>query len=370
MWAYVGLCGSMWVHVGGFTDFIPLQVVCEHCQGLGWSRDSEHLCAGHEPCRNHTVSCQRRIAEPEPSLWRELEALDRRGLRDRQPELLVTVVQARNLPVRDTWRAAACYGTDPSSAAKRAFLGDRSVAKFVDRYESCNASCTVSLYAEHGRVAPLGETSETGQVRASSYPIFNSCFTFPLGPSRSASVRDDYEQEDFAGVGSVAGVGGAGVGRGEGGSGRGGGVGSVVGNVAVSGGGGEGLDSAGGGNRGSGGGGSPAAVSGDRDLRRAGDGYEEDASGDDEGGDATVTGQIVFSHEDDANGGSVVFVSPPVRMPKSLIKEPISLKSEMLTYANLSRWRTGLWRLGVCLSSGGSFVYRDSGPRAIRGKTW
>jgi len=34
-------------------------------------------------------------------LWRELEAADRRTLREAKPELVVTVVQARNLPVRD-----------------------------------------------------------------------------------------------------------------------------------------------------------------------------------------------------------------------------------------------------------------------------
>ena len=129
------------------------QQVCERCQGLGWVRDSEHVCTGHAPCRNAAALCNRRITEPEPSLWRELEQMDRRELRARKPELLVTIVQARNLPVRDLWKGTAAYGwSEPLAASQKAFFKDRSASRFVDRYESCNTSCVVSLFAEHGRV--------------------------------------------------------------------------------------------------------------------------------------------------------------------------------------------------------------------------
>jgi hypothetical protein len=45
---------------------------------------------------------------------------------------------------------------EPASAARAAFLKDRSASMYEDRFESCNASCRVRLYSANGEVAALG----------------------------------------------------------------------------------------------------------------------------------------------------------------------------------------------------------------------
>ena len=69
------------------------QESCPQCHGTGWDRDTDHVCVGHPACRNHRDKVEARILNAEPSLWRDLEAADRRAVRDFDPQLLVTVVQ-------------------------------------------------------------------------------------------------------------------------------------------------------------------------------------------------------------------------------------------------------------------------------------
>jgi hypothetical protein len=135
------------------------QEICPQCHGTGWERDTDHVCVGHPPCRNHVTKCALRITQNEPSLWQDLNAADRRQVRAAQPklhitldyyfttlislpyyttdstisllttqqvraaqpQLHITVVQARNLPVRDRWRSSVWRGSGMPSNCRPLF---------------------------------------------------------------------------------------------------------------------------------------------------------------------------------------------------------------------------------------------------------
>ena len=79
-------------------------------------------------------------------MWHALEEGDPRLVQEASPELVVTVVQARNLPVRDRWKGHPS-GVDAESATHQDFVKNRAAWRVAPRFQSCNAFCVVSLHA-------------------------------------------------------------------------------------------------------------------------------------------------------------------------------------------------------------------------------
>ena len=119
---------------------------CPACHGSGWALTSDHECIGHPPCRNHVDKCFSRLHAREGSMWHALEEGDPRLVQEASPELVVTVVQARNLPVRDRWKGHPS-GVDAESATHQDFVKNRAAWRVAPRFQSCNAFCVVSLHA-------------------------------------------------------------------------------------------------------------------------------------------------------------------------------------------------------------------------------
>ena len=78
LYIYIYIYIYIYVYVYIYAYIYILQETCQQCHGTGWDRDSDHVCIGHPPCRNHVTKCQRRIVDSEPSLWHDLLAADRR----------------------------------------------------------------------------------------------------------------------------------------------------------------------------------------------------------------------------------------------------------------------------------------------------